>query len=232
MLANPRIMHAQVAACIPGAPDTERVLWRLDADNAHRPMLFVLTRSRPDWSHLIEAAGWPYADGEHATVREYAPLLKRLAVGKEFAFRLTASPVQNAKRPEKATKAQNEKITDGRHRGFRIGHRTASAQLGWLISRTARLGFEIPSARTDPAIADITDDAAVPALDVRLIARQRRSFPKSSQRHHVVIHTASFEGRLRVTDPVLLERALLEGIGPSKAYGCGLLTLAPLPGGH
>lgn len=43
------------------------------------------------------------------------------------------------------------------------------------------------------------------------------------------MNSVTFEGRLRITDPALLTEHLLTGIGPSKAYGCGLLTLAPLP---
>lgn len=44
-----------------------------------------------------------------------------------------------------------------------------------------------------------------------------------------MLHTATFEGRLRITDPVVFTERLLGGIGPAKSYGCGLLTLAPLP---
>ncbi|MFH8562045.1 type I-E CRISPR-associated protein Cas6/Cse3/CasE [Streptomyces sp. NPDC017988] len=31
-------------------------------------------------------------------------------------------------------------------------------------------------------------------------------------------------------EPIDLARTLISGIGPAKAYGCGLLTLAPLAG--
>ena len=36
-----------------------------------------------------------------------------------------------------------------------------------------------------------------------------------------------FEGTALVTDPAALRSALLNGIGRSKSYGCGLLSLAP-----
>jgi len=232
LLASPRVMHSFVCDGIPGTPDTERILWRLDTDNPRRPVLFVLTDSKPDWAHLVEAAGWPDAEGEHASVRDYAPLLSRLAVGREFAFRLTASPVQNTNRPDKPTPAQAERIARGDRRSFRLGHRTASAQLGWMLDRAVRCGFDIPAARTDPVVSGLADDKATPAPDIRLIGRDRRSFTKKAQGRQIVLHTATFEGRLRVTDTSLLEHALLRGIGPSKAYGCGLLTLAPLPTGR
>ncbi len=40
--------------------------------------------------------------------------------------------------------------------------------------------------------------------------------------------TAQFDGYLTVTDPRLLQHALVTGVGPAKAYGCGLMTLAAI----
>ena len=247
LLANPRAMHGAVMGGIPGTPGSERVLWRLDADNPHRPHLLVLTRSKPDWTHIIEAAGWPDADGEHAAVRDYTPLLDQIALGREFAFRLTASPVQNTKSPIKPTPTQSARLaaeTDSKRlRGFRVGHRTAAAQLDWFLTRTQRWGFEVPASRCDnPApgldeaattapVAEAADTSSPdpnPAREVRITERSRHSFVKNPGGHRVTFHRTTFEGRLRVTDPALFKNHLLNGIGPSKAYGCGLLTLAPL----
>ncbi|MFE2045957.1 type I-E CRISPR-associated protein Cas6/Cse3/CasE [Streptomyces sp. NPDC059477] len=240
LLANPRTMHGAVMGGVPGAAGSERVLWRLDADNPHRPHLFVLTGSRPDWTHVVEQAGWPDADGEHVAVRDYAPVLRQIAVGREFAFRLTASPVQNTQAPHAPTPAQAARLSaradSKRVRGFRLGHRTAAAQLGWFLDRTERWGFDIPAARTDPPAPGLagqrpqvpSDAELAPLREVRITDRQRHSFTKGGKGPRVTFHSATFEGRLRVTDPTAFTTRLLEGIGPSKAYGCGLLTLAPL----
>jgi len=245
LLANPHAMHGAVTGGITGTPQDERILWRLDADNPHRPHLYVLTRSKPDWTHLVESAGWPHADGEHAAVRDYTPLLDQIATGREFAFRLTASPVQNTHTPGKPNPAQSAHLataTPGkRPRGLRMGHRTATAQLHWLLTRTEKWGFTIPASRTnhpapglEPPTAQATADETTPrepnpAREVRITERRRHSFTKGGKGPRVTFHTATFEGRLRITDPAAFTDRLLNGIGPSKAYGCGLLTLAPLP---
>ncbi|MFG3093918.1 type I-E CRISPR-associated protein Cas6/Cse3/CasE [Streptomyces sp. NPDC048202] len=251
LLVNPRAVHAAVLGGLPDPTADERLLWRLDNDDAHRPHLFVLTRSRPDWSHLVEQIGWPDADGEHAAVRDYAPLLAQVAVGREFAFRLNANPVQNTQTPDKPTTAQAKllaeraKAGEKRGRGFRLAHRTAAAQLNWFLSRAARWGFEVPGVRTDPAapgMGDLTRPEGAPEeaqprwdpnppYEVRITARNRHSVQKNPQGALVVFHSATFEGRLLITDTELFKASLLGGIGPSKAYGCGLLTLAPLPKG-
>ncbi|MFJ5865743.1 type I-E CRISPR-associated protein Cas6/Cse3/CasE [Streptomyces parvus] len=233
LLASPRAMHAAVEGGLPGVPEGARTLWRLDQDNPHRPHLFVLSTGAPDWNHLVEQAGWPGADGDHYAVRGYAPLLQQLAPGRSFAFRLTANPVQNTSRPDKPTERQQSRIDDGgRRRGFRLGHRTAAAQLNWFLTRTAKWGFDVPAA---PHLEGIGGADNEPPRDIRITARQRRSFKKgavTAKEAHVVLNAVTFEGRLRVTDPALLTERLLGGIGPSKAYGCGLLTLAPLAEGE
>jgi CRISPR system Cascade subunit CasE len=232
LLASPRAIHGAVVGGIPGDPTTQRTLWRLDADHPRRPYLYVLTETKPDWTHIIESAGWPDADGEHAAIRDYTPLLDQISLGRQFAFRLTANPVQNTSTPRRPTPNQAERSAGGQQRGHRLGHQTAAHQLTWFLSRTQRWGFEIPAARTDPPAPGIptSSEAGDIPHEVRITARERRSFTKNGGGKPVVINTATFEGRLQVTDPQLLTERLLGGIGPAKAYGCGLLTLAPLPG--
>lgn len=232
LLANPHAMHGAVMYGIPDAPTEQRILWRVDADDPRRPLLYVLTSTRPDWNHLVEQAGWPDAEGEHAAIRDYAPLLAQIAVGREFAFRITANPVQNTTTPDKLSDTQRERVTEAKRRSFRIGHRTAEQQLAWFLSRTAGWGFDVPLARTDlpaPGLGPSGDEQLPEPREVRITARERRSFrKKNAGGKPVVLSIATFEGRLRVTDKTAFTERLLSGIGPAKSYGCGLLTLAPL----
>lgn len=232
LLENPRAMHGAVLAGIPDAPTAERTLWRVDTDNPRRPVLLTLTQSRPDWTHIVEQAGWPVADGDHFAIRDYTPLLAQLATGREFAFRVTASPVQNTSTPDKTSPHRTKTPAELHHRSYRLPHRTAAHQLTWFLTRTLHWGFDIPAARTDTPAPGLDSEArnAHEPKDVRVTDRTRRTFTKPGTRVPVTLTTATFEGRLQITDPKLLEAALLGGIGPSKAYGCGLLTLAPLSG--
>ncbi len=43
--------------------------------------------------------------------------------------------------------------------------------------------------------------------------------------HKISIKKARFEGSLKVADPDILREAVTKGIGPAKAFGCGLLSL-------
>ncbi|ARX83283.1 CRISPR-associated protein Cas3 [Streptomyces alboflavus] len=254
-LESPRAVHGAVMGGLPASTSDERPLWRIDSDDPHRPHLIVLTRTRPDWSHIVERAGWPDAAGEHALVRDYAPLLALIEPGREFAFRLTANPVQNSPTPTSPTAAQRKRIAaeedPTRRRGFRMAHRTATEQLRWFLERTDRWGFAVPQSRTDPpapgleavhaasptgsgltAVQTFPDRIDSAPQEVRITSRHRRSFTKNGRGPRVIVNSVTFEGRLQVTNAEALTHHLLNGIGPAKAYGCGLLTLGPLKSGR
>jgi CRISPR system Cascade subunit CasE len=50
---------------------------------------------------------------------------------------------------------------------------------------------------------------------------------RSQDKHRICHARTRFDGTATINDPALLQRRLMEGIGRGKAYGCGLLTLAP-----
>ncbi len=220
-------MHAAVLGGLPAQPVRERVLWRIDADNSRRPGLLVLTRSRPSWEHLTEQAGWPTADDPgdpQVVVRDYRPLLDRLASGQAYAFRLVANPTQSTRHPIVPTARQKERAAGGETgRSVRLGHRSVAHQVAWLTTRAERWGFDIPASSSSGAMGE-------PIPDLRVAGRRRMSFAKTGTPGRVVVQVVSYEGRLQIVDPERFGAAILDGLGSAKAYGCGLLTLAPLSG--
>lgn len=221
LLTNPQRIHAHVVGGLATQPVDERVLWRMER-RQHACELLVLTQSRPSWAALVEEAGWPGADGGDALVRDYRPLLDRVALDREFAFKVVTNPAASMRNPGAPTPGQKITMASERTRGIRVGHRTAATQLAWLLARAAgdatRWGFTVGSPN-EP--------------NVELVAREHLSFRKGDGRAPVTLETATFEGVLRVTDVDGTRATLLGGLGGGKAYGCGLLTLAPSKGaGH
>ncbi len=51
---------------------------------------------------------------------------------------------------------------------------------------------------------------------------------KAAGKPPIKIHTALFQGVLKVQDPALLVTAIQQGIGRGRSYGCGLLSLSKL----
>jgi CRISPR system Cascade subunit CasE len=219
LLGSPQRLHAAILGGFPDLSPTDRVLWRLDSDNAHRPTVLVLGKGHPDWSHLVEQAGWPSSDADQVRVADYEPLLDQVVHGREFRFKVTANPVQSVRPAAPGP--------DGRYGRFaRMGHRTEAHQRQWFLDRTDRWGFSVAGASLPEPPPGLEPEDG-PFETVRVTHRQRHNFQKGNGRRRVTIQTATFEGLLTVTDTAALRASLLDGIGPAKAYGCGLVTLAP-----
>ncbi|MDQ0994744.1 type I-E CRISPR-associated protein Cas6/Cse3/CasE [Streptomyces sp. V3I7] len=237
LLSSPQALHAAVMSSFPSllpsdlpAPESPRVLWRLEQKARAEVLLYVVSPDRPDMTHLVEQAGWPaVADPENPGwhTRSYKPFLDRLTTGQHWGFRLTANPVHTIRR----TDDEPKKIT---------AHLTPTHQRGWLLDpdRQARCGFRIlqkPDSErllpdsTAPGGAAQGDRHELAVSDMRPLSFDKsRGHDGKRRGKPVTVVTVTFDGRLEVTDPTALRRALTQGIGRARAYGCGLLTLAPI----
>lgn len=205
-LGSPQAMHAVVMSATGGHDGNGpgRVLWRVD--RGVTTALYILSPLEPDCSQLVAEAG---TAGTQARTLDYSPFLASLDAGQLWAFRLAANPSYSASRGPGV-------------RGQRYGHVTVEQQRQWFIDRVPRFGFELMP--VDHADGEGTEEAVLVAYRERPVFNRRR--PGGEGYDRVTINRTVYEGVLRVTDPEPLRRALIAGIGRSKAYGCGLMTLA------
>lgn len=210
LLASPYRMHGAVSCCFPRSTDSGRSLWRVD-ERENGTFLYVLSRDRPDPTIILENYGWPHIESSWQS-RDYEPVIDAIRDGRSFRFRLRANPVRSIKTPAGALgEGAADSETTRRSRGKRVGHLTVAQQRTWFLDRAQGWGF-------------FAGGAERPSADV--VEKKVWTFPKKGQT--VTLSTAVFEGALEVTDQDRLRRRLLEGFGPAKAYGCGLMTLAPV----
>ncbi|MFJ1878227.1 type I-E CRISPR-associated protein Cas6/Cse3/CasE [Streptomyces chartreusis] len=237
LLSTPQAMHAAVLASFPDLLPTEgtvregqRVLWRLDYRARAEVVLYIVSPTPPDLTHMVEQAGWPAAatpDNLGWQTRPYSTFLDRLATGEQWAFKLTANPVHTIRR----TPDEPRKIT---------AHRTAVHQMRWLLDRQDTCGFRILEKTDDRRLlpggttchgkhAHHGDRYALSVSNQQSLAFDKTRNTTTKRRGKpVTLVTVTYDGRLEITDTALLRRTLTQGLGRAKAYGCGLLTLAPL----
>jgi CRISPR system Cascade subunit CasE len=239
LLGSPEAMHAAVCTAFPcrsgfdghdplhepepapraTSPDVDgaRLLWRVDDDGRHT-VLYVVSTEEPDLTHLVEQAGWPTHPQGWVT-RAYEPFLFRLATGQRWAFRLEANPTHAVK-------------LEGRKRSQRLGHVTVVQQTQWLLTRAESRGFRVlPIEGANPETGEAVTPTGEQELELVVHHRQVRGFrrrdqPGHDRRSRVTLTTAVFDGHLEILDADRIRQTLTRGIGPARAYGCGLLTLA------
>jgi CRISPR system Cascade subunit CasE len=208
-LADPYQLHRTVLSGFPtggvhlqrATPDAAGVLYRVDDDRG-RLMLLVQSQQPPDWGSLPEDYLLP-ADPFDPVGDNPAvkPFDPHFQPGQRLAFRLRANPT---KRLGKSAE---------RDVGKRVGIYDADKQVAWMERKAAAAGFRLLTLTIggDDTQKGVIPQEAGPALKLQLLA-------------------VRFDGILQVTDPSAFSAALTGGIGSGKAWGCGLLSLAPARG--
>lgn len=212
LMGSPYRLHAAVEGAFgPEAVrscDEGRILWRLDdAPGEDEVWLYIVSPERPNLSDISDQVEGGLVT-EHET-KSYDRVLTGIREGQIWQFRLKANPVRRVlldkgRRP-------NSKVV-----GTLQAHVTEEQQQGWLLDRAESHGFRI-----------CTD--GVGQLALRVSKRVREQFHRGSNSKSVTIATAQFDGVLEVTDAAAFAHALGHGIGRAKGFGCGLITIAPVP---
>lgn len=125
---------------------------------------------------------------------------------------------------------------DGRRIGKRVELRREEDRLAWLARRGREHdGFELVRVRLAPGTDTRFGPRAEPFATRAdpggtITGRKPREHGGSIGEvdHRLTIGTALFEGELQVTDVERFRSAFRNGIGPGKAFGCGLLSLVPI----
>jgi len=202
-LGDSHALHSRVMSMFPvvdaAAPRASLgVLHRLDSSDGGAVLqLLVQSKARPDATKLPAGFLDPAAGADAVSSTDLAPVLAAIQPGARFRFRLRANPTR---------KIDTKTGPDGKRRnGKRVPVRGEDGRLQWLTSRLAANGLRLTGPCTQRPEGRTTANSA------------------GSLRTHEA-HT--FDGVVEVADPALAEKAFVAGVGPAKAYGFGLLSLA------
>lgn len=186
-----------------------QALWQLfsDGPDRERDFLFHRQRERPGTCLVVSQRPPRKLDGWAVRTREYRPQLK---AGQQLAFALRANPTVARSRDGRHS-ARHDAVFDARRqaqaRGSTMSVAEAEQQAGreWLSRRAGSAGFTI--------------------AQMRIAGYDRARVHKRRQAKPILFSTLDYEGVLQVADSERLLHALLHGIGPAKAFGCGLLLV-------
>jgi len=181
------------------------VLHRIDWHAGEQlAVLLVQSQTRPDWSRLPRH----YTDEQEGIqVKSLEAALGRLTVGLRLSFRLRANPTRKV-----GTASKTDRLAGKRDNGQRLPV-PDDAKLDWLRRKSAAHGFRLLGARW-------RNDGAITGLGTGNVVKGGR------RGQRLTFCPVVFDGELEVTDVAAFRRALETGIGPAKAYGFGLLSIA------
>jgi CRISPR system Cascade subunit CasE len=213
-LSDCQEMHRTILSAFPQASGPARaefgVLFRIDHPRDGTPALLVQSRERPDWSKLPPS--YLAKPLEPADVKDVSEAYASLKSGATLRFRLRANPTR---------RIDTKSGPDGKRRnGKRVELKTDAQQFEWLDRKGAVHGFEVLSVRASNGIPNVrvNDEGK---------SRGHRANGTAREKNPLTFASVLFEGVLRVTDSDAFRLALEQGIGPAKAYGFGMLSVAP-----
>lgn len=234
-IAHPYEMHRTLMRAFPQATDDAQakardefgVLFRADVDDTRGVVkAYVQSRIEPDWSFLDGLDDYILADTgipEYES-RDIMPAYRKIQGGQVLSFRLRANPTKRNARKDEPGKEPD------RLKGKRVELQRESEQIAWLISKGhgnregVPGGFEL-LARTGEDTKG--EEGPVWGVDVRPEGKLKGR-KKDGAAGHAMTHLAvTFDGLLRVRDTNAFLETLVRGIGSGKAYGFGLLSVAP-----
>jgi CRISPR system Cascade subunit CasE len=184
-----------------------RLLFRQEPERGRSgPVVLVQTLREPNWTSLLENGYLLRFDGPKQTNPQ-------ITEGQRLRFRLRANPVKKVSRPQPgqpkripllhASYSEEQQGKDPKLTGY----------LDWLTRQAQRHGFAVESVRDSPE--------AYP--------RKKNEKPTSPRSKAEIPHFGvRFDGVLEVRDAEAFARALRQGVGPAKAFGFGLLSVATL----
>lgn len=196
---------------------------------------------------------WKAFPGRPADQRDFLTRLDDTGEGFRFLIQSPVAPTRPPNCPEPAweTRAIPEAFFDcGRFRFSLLANPTRKVRSnakGELLKNSRRVPIfddlakkDNPSTRIDVREALIewlgrqagAHGFSFDAKKLKTIPRPRQVFVKKSrtdESRHAGVHAAvEFVGELEVSDPVAFREAVTRGIGSAKAFGFGMLCLAPL----
>lgn len=236
-VGNPQQLHKTISNGFPAIenpPDAKpherktprneyNILHRLDIERQRgKAFLLVQSKHEPDWSFLDA----DYAD--EIETKEVGENYEAIENGMRLIFRLQANPT---KRVANRYEYENEekraefdaKFKDSKNRR-RISIYKEEEQIEWLARQGENFGFQIADLKINPAVRNI-----ISAKEGK-IEFKKPDEKNPDEKHQVTYGSVLFEGVLQVTDAGKFKDALVNGIGQGKAYGFGLLSVAPARG--
>ncbi len=201
------LMHAFPTSLSDSSEQVDaRILYRVELRRNGQIYLYVQSGLFPDWSKLGDSWLIKLPEAENPVCKEISGLLTKISPGRALAFSLRANPTRKIESTTKADRIGGVAKNNGK-RVFISGE---EEQIAWLERKAAGGGFDLLSSNVN--------ETSEHYYGKRKVGNEIKG---------LTFGGVDFQGFLRIRDADLFRVTLENGIGPGKAYGFGLLVIAP-----
>lgn len=216
------------------ARDKSGFLFRIERDG--NPRILVQSTQRPDWAYAFQNA--PYLLADEPKLREFDPAPRH---DQAYRFRLLANVVQSKSVVHPDGSMRKSRAIPRRRRTEVLVHPHALPEplppnpaererllydrwntwREWLQKIGAGRGFRVVDEKPSPLFMQAVHT---------VVRHPKGQDGENGPGVHMKRYNAGlFEGVLICTSEEALRNALINGVGHAKAFGFGLLSIAPVP---
>lgn len=185
------------------------MLFRVESNpRTHTVSIVVQSKVMPNWSCL------PSDYLQHVECQDISRHYTEevLEKNRHLRFRLRANPTR---------KIDTKSSSDGTKRnGKRVELYREEDQIGWLKRKATDCGFRVCNLTVKSGTLNLNINP-----EGKITGRRWRN---ETSKEKLTFGSVLFEGELEVIDPTSFKKGLENGIGSGKAYGFGLLSIAPI----
>jgi len=220
-------MHRTISRLFPNSTNSFRkrfqILYRIDTNkDENAPFLLIQSKIIPNWSQLLEVHPDYFKETPESKEIKKKTFLNNIQEKQEFIFKLKANPV---KRPPP------NKYGKGFHHGKtnRIPIQNDDQLIKWINRKGNDAGFkirQIHSSKKNEIIYNMRFSKE-PKSTIKTPYRYQKVVGRKKQ-HKLIFHSVTFIGHLEVINKEKFIESLINGIGPGKAFGFGMLSIYPL----
>lgn len=193
-------IHQLLWSFFPDDPEAKRdFLFRREEGNGWPCFYMVSMRQPQTTKNFIQVESKPYQP--------------KLSNGQSLAFSLRVNPVVTKKSDDGKRQVRHDVVMNAKRQlakgkaDFFSGELQYSTGIKWLENRAAKLGFDFAPEQ------------------IKVFGYQQHRIKKRQQKKTIRFSALDFKGILTVTDSERFCRTLFSGIGPAKAFGCGLMLV-------
>lgn len=175
-------------------------LFRIDPLPGGRAMILVQSAAWPDWDYAFQNAHLLAAPPQRKSFN------LNLTRGQSLRFRLVANPTRRL----------------SKHSLEADGQPIKEKWIGKRVPVRVDQLFEWLARQAEPAGFSVEKDSTIVQPGYIYVNKKKK---QDGNGHR--LRSVRYDGILQVTDPARLQETIIQGIGPGKAFGFGLLSLAP-----